>query len=185
MMEQYNEELEKNPKSRKVIYIFIGLFILTITAVSVFFLIQKSPVCGNEKCEKSENCDSCFEDCKCSEGLYCSEGKCIEPTCGNNKCEYFEDDCCIDCGCTESGYVCNMNTNECEFKEFTISNDRVTELVTDYFTNQGKEIISMNITNLVTWENKVGKYVNVYVKDQSWVSSVIVTEDEEVVDTTL
>jgi len=107
------------------------------------------------------------------------------PVCGNNKCEYFENDCCKDCGCTEPGYICNINTNECGFKEFTILDEQLIELVTAYFTDRGKEVISINITDVVTWENKVGKSANVLISNQDWISYVIVTEDKEVVDVSL
>lgn len=148
MMEQYNEELEKNPKSRKVIYIFIGLFILTITAVSVFFLIQKSPVCGNDICEPFETPDKC----------------------------------CIDCECWGQGEVCKILRNKCEVKEIEISDERIKQLVLEYFENENKELESMEIGILITLDNKLGKNVVVHIKDQEWFVPVIVMENETVIE---
>lgn len=104
------------------------------------------------------------------------------PVCGNGICEYFEtpDECCKDCECWGKGEVCNIELNKCEKREIKISDERIKELVTQYFENRGKEVVSMNITSLITWENKLGKNVIVRIKDQEWFSSVVVTEDEKV-----
>lgn len=106
------------------------------------------------------------------------------PVCGNNICEYFEtpDECCKDCECWGKGEVCNIELNKCEKRQITISDERITELVMQYFANQGKEVVSINITSLITWENKLGKNVIVRIKDQEWFSSVVVTEDEKVIE---
>jgi len=138
--------------------------------------------CGNGVCDSEENCFSCQNDCGCTEGEYCSakEKECVKPTCGNKECEYFEKDCCIDCGCTDPGYVCDMNANECVFKEFTLSDDEVKEIVAGYFAGQGKTAESVTIMGPITWENKVGRNVMVSIKDQGWVSAAIVTEDGKV-----
>jgi len=102
--------------------------------------------------------------------------------CGNGVCEYFEtpSTCCKDCECWGLGEVCNLELNKCEKREIQISDERIRELVLQYFENKGKEVVSMNITGLVTWKNKLGKNVMVYVKDQDWFIPLVVTEDEKV-----
>lgn len=181
--EEWKKYYEGAPSTKR--YLVIAIVAIALVFGFAFIGIPRAE-CGNNICEKGEDCFSCFKDCPCPEGQYCSlELKlCVSPTCGNNECEYFEKDCCIDCGCT-GGEVCNIALNKCEEKEFTISDERIQELVTEYFAGQGKEVESIEIGDLTTWENKVGKNVMVFIKDQDWFSSVIVTEDEEVVDVTL
>jgi hypothetical protein len=106
------------------------------------------------------------------------------PVCGNNACDYFETavGCCKDCGCWGLGEVCNTTLNKCEKREIRISDERIGELVAQHFANSGKEIVSMNITSLITRENKLGKNVMVYVKGQEGFVLVIVMEDERVIE---
>lgn len=164
--------------------IYIPILFLIIVCL-VFLLSQKS-ICGNKICEKDENCGNC-EDCKCKEGQYCSNTKCVTPVCGNGECELFEkpSECCIDCECWNPGEVCNIEINKCEVREIRISDDRIRELVISYFEGESKEVISLDIKGLITWENKLGKNVIVEIKGQEWFSTVIVTEDEKVIDTTI
>lgn len=104
------------------------------------------------------------------------------PVCGNGICDLFEtpNECCKDCECWGVGEVCNKELNKCEKREIQITDERIRELVMQYFANRGKEVVSMNITSLITWENKLGKKVMVFVKDQDWFISVVVMEDERV-----
>ena len=106
------------------------------------------------------------------------------PVCGNGVCEYFETPgtCCKDCECWGQGEVCNLKLNKCEKREIRITDERIRELVVQYFGDKGKEVVSMNITGLITWENKLGKNVMVYLKDQEWFTPVVVTEDEKVIE---
>jgi hypothetical protein len=104
------------------------------------------------------------------------------PVCGNNICEYFETpkECCRDCECWGLGEVCNLELNRCEKREINISDERIRELIIQYFENKGKEVVSMYITGLVTWENKLGKNVIVNIKNQNISTQVVVLEDEKI-----
>jgi hypothetical protein len=166
--------------------ILLSILITAIAVGSLIFLMFKKPVCGNDVCEPGENCVVCMKDCACPQGLYCSKElkSCVKPTCGNKVCELFEtpDECCIDCECWNTGEVCNLKTNKCEKREIKISDERIREIVLEYFKQKNKEVVSMNITNLITWKNKLGKNVMVFIKGVDWFIPVIVTEDEEIVE---
>lgn len=165
-----------------------NLFILVIciTALIAGYILLPKAVCGNEVCERNENCFTCKEDCKCPVGQYCSEEfkACVEPTCGNGVCELFEtpDECCIDCECYGRGEICNITTNKCEVKEVKISDERVRELVIDYFSGQNKNVTSMEIIGPLVWESNIGKEVMVHIEDQAWFSLVLVTDEEKVIE---
>ncbi|MEM5874472.1 MAG: hypothetical protein QW641_00895 [Candidatus Aenigmatarchaeota archaeon] len=164
----------------------ISLLIITafIFIFSLLFLFFKAPVCGNLVCEKGENCLNCKIDCSCQFGMYCHEGVCISPTCGNKKCEPFETpyECCIDCECWGKGEICNIEINKCEIREIKISDEKIKELVIEYFKNKSKEIEKIEIKDLITWENKLGKNVIVVLKNQEWFIPIIVTEDEKIIE---
>lgn len=108
-----------------------------------------NPVCGNSVCDSGENCFDCPTDCKCQSGEYCSttEKICLKPTCGNSKCESLEspDNCCLDCLCMNPGEECNKDTKKCEPITLTISKDRARELVTKYYQDKGKTVVSMTL----------------------------------------
>ncbi|NQU79350.1 hypothetical protein HQ545_06305 [Candidatus Woesearchaeota archaeon] len=59
--------------------------------------------CGDDSCQKTEDCSSCSSDCKCSFTERCEKGDCIT-YCGNNICESNEncESCQQDCACKES-----------------------------------------------------------------------------------
>jgi hypothetical protein len=141
--------------------------------------------CGNGICEVEENCYDCPKDCKCKTNEYCSKEtkECMLPQCGNGKCEPFEgpDNCCIDCKCTIPGEFCNLTTKKCEIQEINISDERIRQLVNEYFQNQNKTIISMEISSTFAWGDKIGKLVKVEIKDE-WIYTVLVTEEGEVIE---
>lgn len=116
--------------------------------------------------------------------FYSKYGKIKRPVCGNGICEYFEtpEDCCRDCECWNLGEVCNLEKNRCEKREIKISDERIKEVVINYFEKQGKEVVSMEIVSLITWNNKLGKNIIVHVKGVEWFIPLIVTEDEEVIE---
>jgi len=180
MVEQYQEVRNKSNK-KIILYTITILFVLAISTGLVFFL-QKEAVCGNGLCENDEDCSICIQDCKCDSGKYCSLNKCVSPECGNGVCEPFEkpDICCVDCECWNQGEVCNKEKNKCEVKEFEITNDRIKEIVTDYFESRGRTIDSIEIKNILTWENKLGRNVHVKLTDQDRYMTLVIMEDEKV-----
>jgi len=144
-----------------------------------------SQYCGNRICESNENCYDCPKDCKCGPEEYCDleTKQCVAPKCGNSKCEPFEgpDSCCLDCPCTIPGEICNEETQKCEMKKINISDDRVRELVMEYFQKQDKTVVSMEISRVAVWGEKIGKEVRVEIKDE-WMHVLLVTEKEEVIE---
>jgi hypothetical protein len=141
--------------------------------------------CGNDVCEPEENCYDCPKDCKCESNEYCS-GKtklCESPQCGNDVCEPFEspENCCIDCECTIPGEVCNVTTHQCEMEEVKLSEEKIKQLIIEYFENQGKTVISTEILETMKWEDKVGKKVRVSILEE-WLRYVLVTKNEEVIE---
>ncbi|MDI6737120.1 MAG: hypothetical protein QME12_01225 [Nanoarchaeota archaeon] len=57
--------------------------------------------CGNGRCDSSENCNTCSQDCGCSSSQRCSwSGQC-ETFCGNRQCDGSENcnTCVSDCRC--------------------------------------------------------------------------------------
>jgi hypothetical protein len=164
--------------------------IAAVVLVSVFILFlrpEKQPevVCGDKVCDKTENCYDCSTDCKCESNEYCPEKnkKCTEPICGNGKCEPFEipENCCDDCPCTIAGEVCNKDTHACE-SEIQLSDERVKQLATEYFEKKGITVISVNVEGPGKYQNKIGKVAGVRIPDQKWLTRVLVTEQEEVIE---
>lgn len=186
---QYPQYPEQKPVQSKRIYFLLLLAVAVIVAVAFIFLrIPKSsnPVCGDDKCNSGENCYDCPQDCKCGTDEYCSEESkaCVKPQCGNGKCEPSEntENCCDDCKCVLLGETCNKVTHKCEMPGVNVSDQRVNQLVTEYFKNQSKTVASMNITGIITWEGKLGKKVSVNITEEIWPSYVLVTEKEEVIE---
>lgn len=146
-----------------------------------------SKTCGDNICGSNENCYDCPEDCKCKTGEYCSEieKKCILQECGNGICEPFENswNCCDDCSCLNDYEICNKNTHECEIPTIDISDERVKELVEEFYTNQNKTIASMGeITNNMYQEESV-KMVQVTISGEEHLTHVAaVNELEEVIE---
>jgi len=159
--------------------------IAVVIVAAVFFMYwQSKETCGDGRCSPSENCFDCRKDCLCPDGEYCllQEKRCVKPVCGNKKCEYFENDCCIDCGCTEPGYVCDQTINQCVQGKFTLSDAAVKAAVYSYYKNLGKEVDSVSIGEPASWENKAGRSVKVSIKGQDGIISGVVTEDKEFID---
>ena len=105
------------------------------------------------------------------------------PVCGNNVCELFEtpETCCKDCECWNAE-VCNMDLNKCEKREINITDERIKELVVQYFGNKGEEVVVMNITSVINWKNTLGKNVMVQVSGQDSPIPLIVLEDERIIE---
>lgn len=144
-------------------------------------------MCGNDVCEKDENCITCLEDCKCPTGQYCSENKCVKPVCGDDVCELFEDPqtCCIDCGCWTPGEICNMTLNLCQKGEIKISDQEVMDTIISYYQNKGVVISpsEIDIKGITTYQNKVVKQV--LVKTDETFSTLLVTEEKEIIEITM
>ncbi len=145
-----------------------------------------TPVCGNKVCESGENCYDCSRDCKCVDGEYCSpeEKICVMPTCGDGRCGPYENsmNCCLDCDCELRGEVCNTVTHKCEMPDVALTDKRIEEWVVNHYNTQGKNVDDLEIQEVFVWENKVGRKVGVKIPDQKWLSFVLVTEDEEVIE---
>jgi hypothetical protein len=176
--------------NKKFIYILAVIAVIAMVAL-VFVLAQPSPsvnpVCGNGKCESNENCFDCPLDCKCQANEYCSEEskQCIKPVCGNSKCETFESNlnCCEDCPCYGALETCNKNTHKCEIPTISISDQRVKELVTQYYTNNGKTIKEFGEITDKVYENKPIKIVRVIIEGEEQITHVAgVTESEKVIE---
>ena len=148
--------------------------------------VSPQSICGNGICENGENCYDCPKDCKCKDNEYCSEQtkKCISPQCGNGKCEPFEssENCCDDCICDITGELCNTTTHKCEMPIVEISDEKIRELVTSFYSNQGKGVISTDVQGAIEWQGKIGKKVVVNITNQEWFSVVLVTEIGEVIE---
>lgn len=143
-------------------------------------------VCGNNVCESEENCYDCPKDCKCAEGEYCSaeEKTCVKPVCGDGRCEPYENsmNCCLDCECDIRGEVCNKVTYICEMPTINLTDERINELVTSYYSNQGKTIDNLEIMEEFVWENKTGRNVEVRIQGEERLRFVLVTEEEEIIE---
>jgi hypothetical protein len=177
---QYSENMISK-SNRRIIFLIIILFVV-ITAIIIVFLFQKSSKCGNDICEKDENCVKCFQDCKCSSGEYCSQqlNSCVKSECGNNNCEPIEDadNCCLDCDCYMPSEICNTELNKCEHKEINLTDENAMQIARTYFENDGKNVTSVEVFGIFTWKNKLGKSVIVYIEGENF-GSVFITENEE------
>ncbi|MHA1973493.1 MAG: hypothetical protein ACTSW1_10895 [Candidatus Hodarchaeales archaeon] len=181
---------EENEGRRKWFYVLLGVVaLIVVVSVFMFFRQSKPPekvaVCGNGNCETGENCHDCSVDCKCNPGEYCSKEtkKCLKPVCGNGRCEPFEnqENCCNDCGCPPD-YICNENTYICELPRVEISDERVRELVREYYEAQGIEVVEFVDIMVGKYGDKYGKRASVIIKgEEEGIHMVMVTVDEEVI----
>lgn len=192
IIKQYqNPQYSRSTKSDKKIWYILAIVLVAVVLVGVFVFYpkpEKQPpkaVCGNKVCETGENCFTCALDCKCKSNEYCSPetNKCTKPVCGNGKCESFEspEKCCDDCKCTIPGEVCNKDTHKCE-STITISDEKVKELITEYYQKQGLTVTSIQISGTNTYQDKTGKSADVSISGQDWMNHVIVTDQEEVIE---
>ena len=103
--------------------------------------------------------------------------------CGNGVCEFGENfkNCCIDCGCPYPVEECNRVTNKCEF-EMKISDERILQLVNEYFRDKNMSVINAEIFAPEIYEGKKAKIVVVEVEGLNYPLSVLVTEDEEIIE---
>jgi len=94
----------------------------------------KDSYCGDGLCAINENCNSCVEDCGCSEEEYCSDiGICRVPTCGDNICSEEESSavsCCEDCGCSGQ-MICNKVLHQCQ-EPLQITDEAVEDIAENY-----------------------------------------------------
>jgi len=172
-------------------FLLVILIVSTIAVVVIgFYIVQNTgrpeSVCGNNVCEKNENCFDCPQDCKCPTGKHCSENtrSCVAPACGNQECELFEDPsgCCIDCGCWTPGEVCNMTANICQKGDIKISDQEVKEAVINYYKSKGITITpdEIIVEGVTTYKNKLAKQA--HVKINEIFSLLLVTEEKEVIE---
>jgi len=182
---QYQRQYAEQPKKNYKLYILITVLIIS-TAVSIYliFFTEKTAICGDEICGRSENCFDCPKDCKCKLGSYCDSTRkdCNAPKCGNKVCEPFEsmENCCDDCSCTSKYETCNKTTHICEMPVAQISDERAKELATQYFLNQNKTVEEFGIITSTVYNDKPAKSVGIRLKDEIGVRIIIVTEDGQV-----
>jgi hypothetical protein len=103
--------------------------------------------------------------------------------CGDSVCQADEntDNCCIDCGCYQPGYVCNNKKNTCEYKEISLTDDRAMELAKKYFEDKNLVVNSTRVLGIFTYQNQLGKSVIVNIEGEEEFRSVLVMENETVV----
>jgi len=188
MINQYSIE---QGQSKKIYFIIILSIVIAVSLIAFYVFIklpghETKEECGNGKCETGENCYDCSQDCKCGTNEYCSEvdKKCVSSICGNGKCEPFEssENCCDDCKCDIAGEFCNITTHKCEMPGLQISDERVKELIANYYKDQGKTVISMEVQGTIEWKGELGKEVSVNITNQEWLDVVLVTEKGEVIE---
>jgi hypothetical protein len=171
-------------------YIIIALVVFLIVAIvftAFTFLTppKKTVVCGDNVCDSSENCYDCSQDCKCSgSNSYCDskQKKCVTSRCGDGVCGPFEsmENCCDDCGCSSSYETCNKTTHTCQMPEANISDDRVREIATEYFTNKSETISQFGIISPTVYQDKPAKSIGVKIEGDAAVHLLIVTEGGQV-----
>lgn len=183
----YYEEGKKKSIAKE--FLILGVILAVLLAVWIFYqpsTTPTGPVCGNGIVEELENCWDCPVDVKCASNEYCSQDtkECIAPVCGNGQCESFESPeiCCDDCPCTIPGEICDSATNQCEMQEVEISDEEINELVTAYFEAQNTTISSIEIFDIMTYKDKLGKKVRVELSEPEGISWVMVTEDGDVIE---
>ena len=186
LVEQYSIRLiEYQGINMRLFYLLIAVIVIAVFIFLIIIFFPSKTVCGNDKCESTENCFECPEDCKCASGQYCSHDskKCISPICGNDVCEIGEttENCCDDCGCIIEGEICNENIHVCEIPEAKISDERAIELATKYFEDMGREVISAKVLGSTVIQGKSGKNVAVNVTDVQWLEMLVVMEDGQII----
>jgi len=158
---------EKGVANKTLVILALGILIVGIIGVAYFYLISRRPTCDG-----------------CPAGQYCNQqtGKCVLPNCGNGICEILEDsnNCCKDCFCYKPSEVCNMETNKCEYKQITLTDERAIELVRDYFENQGKNILSLRVIGISRVNNTLAKSLVANIEGEKEFTPVLVTENEEI-----
>lgn len=174
---------QKSGINTRFLLIIIGVAVLaTVLALYFAFGSKPKPFCGNKICDKGETCISCLQDCPCPTGQYCSQKSngCASAVCGNKICEITEssDNCCKDCSCYKPGEVCNITKNKCEKKEFPISDDKAKELITKYFSDQGKNVTSLEFSGLFNNKNKLLKSFRGYV--DGFYENILIYEDGKI-----
>ncbi len=122
---------------KKVLFLVGGLAVVIVLIVAIFSFmggdsgdngpsgdnppVDPKIVCGDGKCDKTENCADCVKDCGCKADEECSfEKKCVEkeiepegPECGDGVCDASEN-CfdCKDCRCG-TGMRCSPTEKIC------------------------------------------------------------------------
>ena len=105
---------------KKVLFIVSGIVVVTVLMALLIFSftdrdsdndgrpsdndlpVDPKAVCGDGKCDKTENCANCVKDCICKADEECSKGICVEKEttpekskCGDGVCDASEN--CFDC----------------------------------------------------------------------------------------
>jgi hypothetical protein len=189
-IKQYQNPQYTTSKSDRMIWYILAVVFVAVAIVAIFFFFQKPPeakiICGDKVCDQTENCYDCAVDCKCNSNEYCPKEtkKCTRPTCGNGKCEPFEspENCCDDCKCTIPGEVCNQTIHICE-SQIQITDERVKQLITEFYQRQGVTVISISVTGPGEYQDKLGKQADVTIEGQRWMNHLLVTDSGEVIET--
>jgi len=184
----YPQRPQQNPQNKKFLYILIFAILIVAVVIATLLLRPMSGLsvkCGDGSCDEKENCNNCADDCTCKTGEYCSaENKCVKPVCGNNKCEAGESNlnCCNDCKCELKQEKCNPIKHGCELPEIKVSDERVKELVTDYFVSKGKQVASISSIESGMYNNEIVKRCVVKLVGDDRSLGVVVTAAEKVVE---
>jgi hypothetical protein len=143
-------------------------------------------ICGNGICGPEENCWDCPQDCKCADGEYCSseEKRCLKPVCGNQKCEIYENSasCCIDCPCEISYTKCNQDTRACESPATGLGDEEIKKIVADYYGKKSIPTETITPKEVFVWGGKVGRKTEVKLAGQGALKYVLVTDAKEVIE---
>ena len=101
----------------------IGLIILGLAicaGLALIFLRTETDLqtdCGNNVCDKSENCLSCSPDCKCTDNEICKRGRCERViACGDDICDEDCWTCPKDCPCNQGEY-CDEKIKKCTISD--------------------------------------------------------------------
>lgn len=186
---QNQVQFDQTKKVDYVKLIFLSVFIVAIIGVAIVvyvYFIPKKASCGDNVCASSENCYDCPKDCACASNSYCDSKskKCVVPRCGNGICEPGENivNCCNDCGCSSTYEKCNTTTHVCAVPEVAISDEKVKELATEYFTNMSKTISGFGVISSTIYQGKPAKSIGVILQGDSSSHLIIVTEDYQVLE---
>lgn len=131
----------------KICFIVSIMLLIVISGCGGSRLINPN-ICGDGQCTLMEDCNTCPQDCVCSNGEYCNEeGICRKDVCGDETCsenEKVNNICCEDCGCLTDN-ICNKVTQKCQEK-IEVSGDIINQTVNEYLTKNG---ISGNIKTII------------------------------------
>jgi hypothetical protein len=188
---QYPNYPQQKPtnKNQKFFYILIFAVLVAVVVIATLLLKPMSGLytkCGDGVCDEKENCKNCADDCACKTDEYCSEqsSKCVKPICGNGKCEVGETslNCCEDCKCELKQEICNTKTHACQLPEIAVSDERVKELVTNYFASKGQQVASIGSIESGIYNNEIVKRCVVKLVGDGQSIGVVVTAAGQVIE---